>query len=232
MRLSARPPGHKSGILFVNSFLLAAFVVGLGYSFFQLRETTHLKREFQELSIAAGRIDVVDPQSVYLKQMESDRDMTYRWRLELPADTILHTRTDVAGGHKATTTQGGRRSQSIVICAGIGFRNDECILFSMRNLSSSHSRISSDPVVIEFLKRHWHDLEVTVFDAPQQKQLDFAKPTRLLEIRVPDSLHDDLNATQNNTLMRYVDRPIMRYQIGAPEGFSNMKRSTKTGASK
>ena len=145
---------------------------------------SHLQREYQRLTAIYGTFEIKDPDKFYLKQLVTENEKDFLWRIHTPPglDLIDHIKKGI-GSHAqlfCNTEDGG---ESLLRCGlfmtDSGFEAQLISEVSTRSCSGLNKQYS------DFLDEHWNDLEIATIN---DGEYPADEVMQLLTIRIPPCL--------------------------------------------
>lgn len=223
----------------LNCMFGIAIFVGLFLYIQQYSENRLLQREIDRLVDEVGLLEPNDVQTPRLITITSDDSMLFRWRLYLPAHSPGLKTWEVVRGRKRGSSSGGGGSKpsEILLTAKFEMTNGElgCYLrFSNWSRTATdgipdyrggagggRDRIARGKAAL-FLRDHWDELQISVFESNGRSAIDLDKPIQILEINIPEHLYSKLSkaaaddvANGSYRIEDFKIEPFFRLTIGS-----------------
>lgn len=193
----------------INCILVTAIIVGAIMYVRQNNDNRLMQVEIDRLVAEVGFLEPDNVQTPRLITIKSDDSMFFRWRIYLPANSPRLMQSEIIHGQGGGTSKGGggNRPSEVLITAKFELSNGElgCYL-KRRNWSrmltdgrpnysggggAGRDRVARGKAA-SFLKDHWEELQISVFESDGRTAIDLAKPIQLLEINIPEDLYSKM----------------------------------------
>ena len=190
--------------------MLIAAIVGAVMAIRQQANTAEIRTEHERLATKVGRISAKNEQSYYVVRYGDINNTAFRFRMVTPAGLKLirkHTSISFSGKNFETEkTTREPRQVSVLIR-----KTKNRIQVALVDSSDGSSVFSiADKEEAKLISDNWDQLEFECAGAESQDEFDKHESVKLLEIRLPPELIEQLGERGE----RYKKNSLFRYEIG------------------
>ncbi len=208
---------------FINGIFVLAAIIGFGMLMRQRSVLAELRQEHDRLSDRFGVLDVKDPNKFYVLRLDTGDSKEFLWRVYRPTvNSMQYRETGIGGSSSGSNSSGlGMKAEDSIYRYRFIFQDDHVDIHRLTGTGNSRSGISP-PVLTEFLKKHWDELDIQVLE---DGEYDVDEPLRFLKLCVPEFLLDELKEDLQEKKW-YYDRiakePVYEIVVGTDAAFEKL----------
>lgn len=200
-------------VRFFNVCLFVGFCWGALQIYGLSDEDARLRAEHDRLVKRVGRLEIKDPEKIYLLPLETDDPLHFKWRCRLPETKMLKVVSYRGGRADGSHTSSGLQA-GIQVAPQVRLRLSPEKGVQVYSQFAGGSQLASvyPSEFAQFLIERWDELDIEV--AASDGQLLVSDPKRiikLLEIRVPDALIEDYVQRDSRTDPKMLKVPFSIY---------------------
>ena len=205
-----------------QTFLFFIALAGFVAFLFEAASERKVRADRDRLAGIYGRLDIVDPNKFYLRQIPTEDPMDFAWRCYVPPGMTFH-------GYQSMFRYGGRHLNSVEQNPGLFVKrvrflpqDDGVRLDHFGSGFSSSGRAGLRKEAWDFLQNHWHELDVSVLGDQDQIELDPNKEiATLLTIAIPKHLQQRASELAGDNQHKNLSSAwLMKLEFGAETVFS------------
>ena len=202
----------------INFLMCVAILTGLALFFTTQSKLTSLRSEYDRLTAQYGVLDVKDASKFYVKRIETENEMEFRWRVYRPGGIKLSYRSGNGESGSGFLTEQGEVLYNIrIVAAESGLEFHQMATGAGRS-TGHHKRIA------DFVKEHWSELNIeTIADGEH----DSNEVLQFLRILIPPPLVQQLAKQKGGSrYKRSINKsvPLFEYSCGTSEAYAKAEK--------
>ena len=211
----------------INLLLCATILVGL-WQFARVQpKLAKLRSEHDRLADQYGVLDIKDPEKFYVKNLPTEDEKDFLWRIYRPAGIQMGYRNEWGTGSSSSGKSSSRGAGEEVLRVRFVQVGSQLQTHFLRSGGASGGDVS-DSKIAECMTNQWAKLEVeTIADG----EYNVDEIMRLLTIRLPPPLVAELSKQKRGRRYeRLADTPLFEVSIGEDEAYAKDEKKQRDGS--